>query len=84
MKSSNGYKQAGRKMTSRFGLSNKEGREAVKKGFKASAAETRSYGRDPSMSRKEWSKRQRWSNRQSRVYWKGLPLFDMDGSYFHG
>lgn len=71
------------KMKSRYGMSHKEQREAVKRGFMPSAAEAKAYGRDPSMTRKEWTKRQRWSARQARVHCKALPMYDMDGSYYH-
>lgn len=81
--STNGYKQPGRKMTSRFGMSHREAREAVKAYHMPSAEETKAYGRDPSMSRKEWQRRQRWSSRQYRVHYKSLPVYDMDGSYYH-
>lgn len=82
MKSTNGYKKPGQKMTSRFGMSHKDEREAVKAHLLPSSAEAKAYGRDPGFSAKEWSRRQRWSLRQSRTHHKSLPMFDMDGSYF--
>lgn len=78
-----GYKVSGQKMKSRFGMSHSAMRDAVKKGFLAGADETRAYGRDPSMTRKEWTRRQRWSLRQLHTHEKSLPVFDMDGSYYH-
>lgn len=88
----NNYKVPGCKMTSRFGMSHNEARRAVKAGFIACAAEAgfiacaaeaACYGRDPSFSRKEWQRRQRWGLRRLRTHKKGLPLFDMDGSHYH-
>ena len=71
------------KLKSRFGLSHSEQRRAVKAGVIPSAAEVKAYGKDPGFSRKEWQRRQRWSLRQSRVHEKSLPMYDMDGSYYH-
>lgn len=71
------------KMKSRFGISHREQRNLVKIHMIASAEETKAYGRDPSMSRKEWGRHQRMSLRQLRVYYKRQPMFDMDGSYYH-
>lgn len=79
---SNGYKVSGAKMTSRFGMSRRESREAIKHGYMPSEAEVKCYGRDPSMPRRVWQKRQRWSQRQLRTHYKGLPERDMDGSVF--
>jgi hypothetical protein len=83
MRSNNGHKKPGQKMSSRFGMSRKEEREAVKAHLLPSSAESKAYGRDPGFSAREWGRRQRWSLRQSRVHNKSLPLFDMDGSYYH-
>lgn len=83
MKTSNNYRVSGKKMTSRFGVSQKQTRDAVKQGLVGSALEAKYYGRDPRFSATEWSRRQRMSNRQRLVYERGLPLFDMDGSYYH-
>ena len=72
------------KMKSRFAMSNKDQREAVKAHVIPSAAEVKAMGRDPSMTRREWQRQQRMSMRQMRVYFKRQPMFDMDGSYYHG
>lgn len=80
----NNYKVPGKKMKTRFMTSHREMRELVKKGILPGAAETKAYGRDPSMTRKQWTRLHRMSNRQIRVMEKGLPMYDMDGSYYHG
>jgi hypothetical protein len=80
----NNYKVPGKKMTSRFNYSDKDMREMIKKGLLPGAEEIRSCGRDPSYSAKQWRKLQRMSRRQSRVYERSLPIYDMDGGYYHG
>ena len=72
------------KMLSRFGHSHKQTRQAVKKGYIMGAAEAKAMGRDPRYSAKQWRKMQRMSLRQARVYMRSLPLYDMDGGYYHG
>ena len=84
MKTSNNYRVSGSKMTSRFGLSHAGERHAVKAGVIPSATEVKAYGREADVSAKWWSKLQRMSLRQLRVLNKGLPMYDMDGSYYHG
>lgn len=81
--SSPGYKESGKKMGSRFGMSHKNEKEAVKKGVIPGAAEVKAMGRNPSFSATEWSKHNRKSLRQIRSHEKNLPVYDMDGSYFH-
>lgn len=81
---SNNYKVSGKKMTSRFGLSHSEERKAIKSGFMPSEQEAKCYGRPLEFSAKYWSKLRRMSSRQMRTHEKGLPMFDMDGSYYHG
>lgn len=80
----NNYKVSGKKMTSRFGMSRNAMVAAVKAGYAPSAQEARAYGKPPEYSAKYWRKIQRMSNRQIRTHEKSLPLFDMDGGYYHG
>ena len=79
----NGYKEPGKKMTSKNGMSKNEERLAVKAGVIPSAAEAAAYGRDSDMSRREWQQRQRWSLRVCRVHYKRQPMYDMDGGIYH-
>lgn len=71
------------KLKSRFGTSHAESRQLVKAGIVPSAAEAKAYGRPPEMTRREFQRRQRWSNRQARCHEKTLPTYDMDGSFYH-
>ena len=80
----NGYRCPGRKMKSRFDMSHKDIRQAVKSGMIPCDGEMKAYGRDPHYSSKEWARLQRMSLRQRRVLEKSIPMFDMDGSYYHG
>lgn len=77
MKSPNNYKVPGRKMTSRFGMSKREEREAVKSGYMPSEPEVKAYGRPLEFSAKYWSKLRRMSNHQIRTHEKSLPLVAM-------
>lgn len=81
---SNNYKVSGKKMTSRFGMSRNESRAAVKSGCMPSEQEVMANGKPLEFSAKCWSKLRRMSSRQLRTLEKGLPVFDMDGSYYHG
>lgn len=71
-----------KKLSSRFGMSHKGIREAVKAGVIPSAKQSREefvacYGRNA------WNRLQ-VSNRIARTRDKATPVYDMDGSYYHG
>jgi hypothetical protein len=78
-----GYKESGKKIVSRFGMSHRNGRDCVKRGIIPSSNEYKSMGRDPTFSAKQWRRQNRMSLRQLRVFNKSLPMYDMDGSYFY-